>query len=277
MCELYLQALQLPNVLIKWTTIKSIHWYLVAEVEVNCKNCSPLGWWWLTQKLVIPPKDHHSAFRVCHSPFLRTVQLFCLGFQGLSRFPLSFLFKDGSELQQTPWASNTLPQWRNGKPRQDSALSLWRRSSQVSHPAICSAPRTRGTSSPKILQRNAPRKIAEIQSFAEPPWIWKDISAGDQSQVFSLWHVHHDWSCLLVNPRHTSLNQPAQEHLPTPEMANSPPAVGHAMPAHLDGTEHCQHVTIQSLSLCRPILTTVKSKLLAKYKNKNLHFDPSLW
>ena len=48
MRELYLQALWLPNVLINWSTIKSMHWYPLAEV--NCKNCSPLGWWWLTYK-----------------------------------------------------------------------------------------------------------------------------------------------------------------------------------------------------------------------------------
>lgn len=176
MCELYLQALQLPNVPINWTTIKSTHQYPVAEVEVNCKNCSPLGWWWLTQKLVILPKDFHSAFRVCNSHFFRTVQLFCLGFQCLSRFPLflTILFKDGSELQQTPRASNILLQWRHGKLCQDSALLLWKRSRQVSHAhAICSAPPTRGTSSPKTLQRNAPREITEIQSCAEPLWIWK--------------------------------------------------------------------------------------------------------
>lgn len=165
MCELYLQALQLSNVLINWTTIKSIHWYLLAEVEVNCKYCSPLGWWWLTQKLIILPKDYHSAFRVCNSPFFRTVKLFCLRCQCMSRFPvfLTILFNDGTELQQTPRAFNTLPQWRRGKLCQDSALFLWKRSSQVSHPhAICSAPLTRGASSLRISQKNAPRQTGGI-------------------------------------------------------------------------------------------------------------------
>lgn len=54
MCEPYLQALQLSDVLINWTTIKSIHWYLLVEVEVNGKNCSPLGRWWLTYKSWLP-------------------------------------------------------------------------------------------------------------------------------------------------------------------------------------------------------------------------------
>lgn len=161
MCELYLQALQLSNVLINWTTIKSIHWYLLAEVEVNCRYCSPLGWWWLTQKLIIPPKDYHSAFRVCNSPFFRTVKLFCLGFHCMSRFPLflTIPFNDGTELQQTPWAFNTLPHWRRGKLCQDSALLLWRRSSQVSHPhAICSAPLTQGAGSLEFCRRTHPGK-----------------------------------------------------------------------------------------------------------------------
>lgn len=63
------------------------------------------------KNVIIFPKDHHSAFRMCKSPFFRTVQFFCLGFQSTRRFLLflTILLNDGPELQQSHWAFNYLP------------------------------------------------------------------------------------------------------------------------------------------------------------------------
>lgn len=75
-----------------------------------------------TQKLIILPKDYHSTFRVCNSPFFRSVQL-CLGFQSMSRFLLflTTLLNNGQELQLSHWALNSFPSEVEGN-CQDSFL-----------------------------------------------------------------------------------------------------------------------------------------------------------
>lgn len=161
------------NVLINWTTIKSIHWYLVAEVEVNCKNCSPLGWWWLTQKLVILPRDCHSAFRACNSPFFRREQLFCLGFQRVWAdslyFWLSFL-RMGQSCSKLPEHSS-LVKTREALPGfSPPALEEIQPGVSSSRNLLSSS-----DSGNKLTQNFAPRETGEIQSSAEPLWIWEQI------------------------------------------------------------------------------------------------------
>jgi len=117
------------------------------------------------QKLIVLPEDYHFAFRVCNSPFFRTVQLFCLTFQSTGRFLLflTILFNDGPELQQSRRAFNSLPSQVEGNFARIQSSLLWRRSSQVSHtPAICSAPLTHGARLLKIFQNITLREIGGI-------------------------------------------------------------------------------------------------------------------
>lgn len=135
-----------------------------------------------TQKLIIFPKDYCSAFRVCNS-FFRTVQ-FCSGFQSKSRFLLllTIPFNDEPELQQTHQAFNSLPSEAEGNFARIQSSLLWRRSSQVSHPqAICSAPLTHGASSLKILWKNRPREIRDLELHRTTVNLEMDLSSSSES------------------------------------------------------------------------------------------------
>lgn len=160
-----------------------------------------------TQKLIIFPKDYRSTFRVCNSPFFRSVR-FCLGFRSMSGFLLflTTLINNGTELQQSCWALSSFPSKVEGN-RQDSFLCLEEIQPGVSH--SCSL--LSSTDSWRELAQNFAEVYTQRNQWdLELHRVIEDLETDLSSNPGSSFQLvtHSSWlECLSVKHRPASIRQ----------------------------------------------------------------------